>query len=107
MTNARFSDTVRRVVQLQPDATGRITPVVLYERDAVRRKKGSRIVRPLERLVHRLAKSSHAQAEKYLARHERSNTKKRDGWVRDFNVNVIRAVQAGQKPLRWDRWISF
>ena len=46
-------------------------------------------------------------AEKYLARHERSNMKKRDGWVRDFNVNVIRAVQAGQKPLRWDRWIPF
>lgn len=107
MRDLRFSDTVRRVIQLRPDATGHVTPVVLYERDAARPKKGSRIVKPLERLVHRIAKSSQGQAEKYLARHERSNLKKRDGWVRDFNVNVIRAFQAGQKPLRWDRWISF
>lgn len=107
MRDMRFSDTVRRVVQLQPDATGHLTPVVLYERDAPRRKKGSRMVRPFERLVHRIAKSNKAQAEKYLARHERSNLKKRDGWVRDFNVNVIRSFQAGQKPLRWNRWISF
>lgn len=107
MRDLRFSDTVRRVIQLQPAATGQLAPVVLYERDAPRRKKGSRMVRPFERVVHRMAKSSHAQAAKYLARHERSNEKKRDGWVRDFNVNIIRAVQAGQKPLRWDRWISF
>ena len=107
MRDLRFSDTVRRVIQLRAAANGHVAPVVLYERDAARPKKGSQMVRPLERLAHRVAKSSHAQAGKYLARHERSNLKKRDGWVRDFNVNVIRAFQAGQKPLRWDRWISF
>lgn len=107
MRDLRFTESVRRVIQLQNDPSGIVTPIVLFERVERRRKKGSRLVRPLERLVHRVAKSDERRASKYLARHERSNMKRRDGWVRDFNVNVIRAYQAGEKPLRWDRWIRF
>jgi hypothetical protein len=39
----------------------------------------------------------------YLERHERSNLKHRDGWVRDLAVNVFRANRAGMKKLRWFR----
>jgi hypothetical protein len=107
MRDLRMSESVRRVIQLQPDPSGIAVPVVLYERTEPRRKKGSRPIRPLERLVHRLARSDQKRTAKYLARHERSNMKRRDGWARDFNVNVIRAFQAGARPLRWDRWLRF
>lgn len=107
MRDLRFNDTVRRVIKLTRDEAGRTTPVVLFERETDGRKKGTRLVRPLEKAVHRLAKSDQVRAAKYLARHERSNRKRKDGWLRDFNVNVVRAYQAAEKPLRWSRWVPF
>jgi uncharacterized protein DUF6312 len=107
MRDLRLSESVRRVIQIQPDPSGIAVPVVLYERSEPRRKKSTRVIRPFEKLVHRFAKSDQMRAAKYLERHERSNMKRRDGWARDFNVNVIRAFQSGGKPLRWDRWLRF
>jgi Family of unknown function (DUF6312) len=107
MRDLRFGDAVQRVIQLTRDESGRTTPVVLFERERDGRRKGTRLLRPFEKAVHQMARSDERRAAKYLARHERSNRKRKDGWVRDFNVNVVRAFRAGEKPLRWTRWMPF
>lgn len=107
MKDMRFTDAVRRVTQLVPDGTGHMTPVVIFERTKDGPRKGSRFVRPIEKAVHRWARSEQARAAKYLERHERSNAKRRDGWVRDLNINTLKAIEAGAKPLRWSRWLRF
>jgi hypothetical protein len=107
MKDLRFPASVRRVVRLTGDATGNVTPEVLFEREQAKPKRGSRALRPLEKLVHRWARAEQARTAKYVERHERSNEKRKDGWVRDLNVNVLRATKAGAKPLRWSRWIRF
>jgi len=107
MKDMRFPASVRRVVRLTQDAAGNVAPQVVFEREETGPKKGSRMLRPFEKMVHRWAKGEQARAARYLERHERSNAKKKDGWVRDLNLNVFRAAKAGAKPLRWSRWVRF
>jgi len=107
MKDVRFPASVRRVVRLTPHAAGTVASEVLFERPRSGPKRGSRILRPFEKMVHRWAKAERARTTKYLERHERSNAKRKDGWVRDLNVNVLRAAKSGAKPLRWSRWIRF
>jgi hypothetical protein len=106
MTDFRFSGSVRRIVQLRPDgADGSLVATELYRRPDSGRKKGSALVRPIKRAVRRLAKAQETAAATYLERHDRSNTKKRDGWLVDLNNNVWRATRKGGKALALRRLI--
>ena len=104
MTDLRFSGSVRRIVQLRREgADGSLVPIELYRRAESGRKKGSALVRPLKRAVRRLAKAQEAAAATYLERHDRSNTKRRDGWLVNMNNNVWRASRKGGKALKLQR----
>jgi hypothetical protein len=94
----RVSSSVRRITLLRKDAFGVVVPVPLYERSTS--KKGTRSVKFFERSARRVAKGQLKIAESYLSRHEKSNQKKKDGWLRDFNANVFKASQKGLKQLR-------
>jgi hypothetical protein len=48
----------------------------------------------------RSAKALSKFSSVYLARHERSNAKKRDGWIRDFGYNMMKANRTAAKALR-------
>ncbi len=103
MSDLRFSGSVKRVVQLTRTASGEIVPEVLYEREGRRGKKGSAMLKPVDRLVKRVVEAQEASASKYLARHARSNDKRRDGWLSDLPVNLVRAGRAGRKALKVQR----
>ena len=94
----RFRPTVRRITILNRDETGQIVPVVVFDK-ARRKKKGTRALRPAERLARRLVEASAIVADNYLGTHKKANKKRRDGWLRDMNVNVIRAGRKGWKKL--------
>ena len=64
-----------------------------------KRRKGSMPVRPVERLVRRLGKGQKAMVDSYLDRHDRSNRKKQDGWLRDCADNVYKASSKGLRKL--------
>jgi len=98
MEIARINASVVKVVQLQEDATGKLTPVVLYKK-ADKKKKIAGPLRPLEKGIRRMARAQVAFADKYLERHERSNQKNRNGFVRDIIGNVVDAEKAGRKKL--------
>jgi hypothetical protein len=105
MRIARLNRSVVKVVQLERDATGNMNPVVLYEKDQRKKKKMSGPLRPLEKAVRRVSTAQEAFAQSYLSRHDRSNRKNRDGWIRDVVPNVVNAGKKGNKKLRVNRLV--
>jgi Family of unknown function (DUF6312) len=86
---------VRRIVVVGSDGQGRL----LYERETRKRKKGSPGLRQVEKLIRRGIKATQTGSDRYLERHQRSNEKRRDGWLRDLALNVAKANRKGVKVL--------
>ena len=105
MADLRMVDSVRRVVKLETDASGNVRPVEIYRRADAKKRKGTRLLRPMDRLMRRVVRAQQAAANTYLERHAKSNDKKRDGWLRDLGNNVYRASLKGQKALKLNRLI--
>jgi len=98
MEMPRLNKSVRRVVQLQPDEDGTFVPTVIYK-GGTKKKKNSSALRPVERIVRKLAKSQVRMSDTYLKKHTRSNQKRKDGWLKDFASNVTRAGTKARKTL--------
>lgn len=94
--NIRIHKSIQKIIVLptedQPSTT-------LYKKTARKKKKGSFGLRVLEKVVRRNAKSDVAGIETYLQRHERSNRKKRDGWLIDLGYNTYKAQLKKAKRL--------
>jgi hypothetical protein len=103
----RVSSSVRRITVLEKDASGHLRPTMVYKRGTSKGKKGTWPIRYFERVTRRIADAQAKSGQSYLSRHVRSNRKEKDGWARDFPVNVIRASQKGTKALKLDRLFSF
>ena len=105
MADMRMGKSIRSIVKLAPGPMGNVEPVELYRQAEDGKRKGTRLLRPFDRAVRRLARAQETVAAEYLARHDRSNSKRRDGWLRDLGNNVYRASRRGQKALKLDRLI--
>ena len=103
METVRLSKSVRRVTQLKTDENGQVTPVILYQSSAQKKKRGSTGIRLIEQAVRRVANAQRALADSYIARHNTSNSKKKDGWVFDLPQNLTRASRTSVKKLRLNR----
>jgi hypothetical protein len=99
----RLGGLVRRVTVLERDGSGGLSAVTLYRKKKAK-KKGTRLLRPLARSVRRSWNAQRALADTYLSRHDKSNRKKKDGWVRDLGLNLTRANRKGVRKLRLNRW---
>jgi hypothetical protein len=98
MEMPRLSKTVRKIVKLERDEDGTLVPTVLYKASQGKRKVSSAL-RPLEKGIRRLARTQATMADSYLGKHNRSNEKRRDGWIRDLVTNVATAERKGRKKL--------
>ncbi len=105
MDNPRLSRSVRRITVLHKDTSGSTVAVTVYKK-ARKRKKGVKSLRPLERATRRLVKAQGRTADRYLKRHNKSNRKKKDGWIRDYAVNTARANSKGVKALKLRRLLN-
>lgn len=74
--------------------------VLVYKKNKKRKNKRSGGMKGPERAVRRISMADEAFTKRYLKRHRRSNSKRRDGWVRDMDVNLIRAANTGRKKLK-------
>jgi hypothetical protein len=104
MQIARINKSVRKVIQLQKDSNGNQAPVVLYKKTGGRKKMTANL-RPLEKAVRRMMTAESAVLNTYLDKHERSNEKTKDGWLRDMVPNIVEAGEKGRKKLRINRMI--
>jgi hypothetical protein len=106
MEALRLGKSVRRITVLERDgASGEFAPVVIF-RNNKKKRKTSRAMRPLEKVVRRIVDAQESAADRYLARHNKSNRKRRDGWIRDLNLNMVRASRKGAKQLKVNRWLG-
>jgi hypothetical protein len=85
-----MDDVGMKFVALGP--SGRSWRGVLQE-DLGPRKKQSKMLRPLERRIRRLARRESRALSMYLALHDRSNRKKRNGWIRDLGRNLRKVIR--------------
>lgn len=58
--------------------------------------RGSKGMKPLERMVRRVVKSEIAAASVYIERHNRSNRSEKDGWIKDFGKNIGKAMKSAR-----------
>lgn len=101
----RVSSSIRRILVIQPGEGGRWHTETLYEKKRRKKKKGTRLLRPLEKRVRSASKANRKTFETYEKRHKKSNRKKRDGWIRDLNYNVYRAARQRAKTLKIPKWL--
>jgi hypothetical protein len=95
---------VKRITILGQNTSGDQSAVQVYK---VKRKskKGTRGLRGIEKAARRVLTAQNTQVSDYLDRHKRSNGKRRDGWLRDAAVNVVRSHRKGMKKLKLNRWL--
>lgn len=87
----------RRIVRLHRH-DGVVIPETIYVTRRSKRKR-SRGLRGIEKLVHDFTDASAAFSGNYLRRHRRANRKKRDGWLRDLDRNLVLAARRGRRRL--------
>lgn len=86
---------IRKVTLIDADGT----TTVLQEKKN-KKKSQSMLLKPMERVQRRMAEALKEGASEYLDRHEKSNGRKRDGWVRDIGKN---SAGANRKMMRTAR----
>lgn len=86
---------VRRVIVLSDDG-----PVTLHKGKKKKRKKQSRWLKPFEKAERRLLKGTSRGLETYRVRRERSNRKKKNGWLRDMPKNLRKAAKKAEKKIK-------
>ena len=57
-----------------------------------KKKKQASALKPLEKSVRSLAKNLDKATTEYFDRHDKSNAKKKNGWIRDYPKNVSKAL---------------
>lgn len=102
MAELNVSSAVQRITVLQPGSSGALAPVTIYKKRS-KRKKGTFGVRNVEKVVRRVTRGNRMFLSEYLRRHNKSNRKRRNGWVRNLGNNLARSANSGRKELNLSR----
>jgi hypothetical protein len=98
----RLPKSLRSIVRMGSNSDAG-SPEVLYVSEKKKKKKKKRQTVGLG-LIGKWARRYNLAVGKlgddYVERHERSNRKKRDGWLRDYGYNMLRANRVAMKKLR-------
>lgn len=89
---------IRRATLVQRDATGALQSSVIYKEKSKRRVP--KRWRGMEKFLRRMGAAQQTSASVYLERHERSNAKKKNGWLKDLGKNMGKARRKGTKKLK-------
>jgi hypothetical protein len=100
----RLSKSIRRITVFERDAAGSLRPVVVFNRRRSK-KRQTKALKPLERLVRTLSDGSDSFAGSYARRHRKSNRKSRNGWLRDLPLNLSKAATKGLKEYDFVRLV--
>jgi len=93
----RFAKGVRKVISVETNSDGTRTVTTLY-RKAQPKKKGS--LTPAEKVARAAASGIQTAGQEYVALHDKSNSQKSDGWLRDMPYNVYRATRKAATKLQ-------
>jgi hypothetical protein len=90
---------IRSVIALHRNEAGEIVPVTLFEAPE-KKGKTDRMLRPLRRMQRQMAEAQLAMAQEYLDRFDRSDAKKKNGWMVDDAENRWKAMRKAAKKLK-------
>ncbi|MGK7922462.1 MAG: hypothetical protein AB4080_20905 [Trichodesmium sp.] len=86
---------IKSVTVLQSDEDFGGVPETLYGKSAgkskKKKKKQARALKPAEKMVFSMAKKYDKASKEYRDRHEKSNRKKKNGWIKDFAKNYSKS----------------
>ncbi len=88
---------VAHVAKIERSVDGTVTRTVLAE---PKKKKVSKRYKKADKTLRRLARAQRVASDEFLARHERSNSKKKNGGVKKFAKNAFKAARKGGKKLK-------
>jgi hypothetical protein len=100
----RLSKSIRRITLFNRDAAGGLRPVVVFNRRRGK-KRQTKALKPLERVVRTLSDGNDSFAGSYASRHRKSNRKRRNGWLRDLPLNLSKAASKGLKEYDFVRLV--
>ncbi len=98
------SGTVRRITVLKHGADGQVSAHEIYK-SGKKKRKGTKALSLAEKLVRTAAKVNATVGNDYLARHEKSRRKKKDGWLMDAPRNAMRSGLKGMKKVKITKFI--
>jgi hypothetical protein len=104
MQAIRLGNKVVSITVLQQNATGDVTPVVLFERKQSK-ARSTPILGTIEKIFEQLLDADIEFMDSYRRRFKESSQKKRDGWLIDIGPNVFRAARDGMKKIRIERLV--
>ena len=100
MTAMKLDSIVGRITILRKDTqTGHVYVASVLKNEGGK-KKSSKLLRPVEKLVRRLGRAQAKSAIVYSERHERSSRKKKNGWLADMISNMRKAQKQGWKSAK-------
>jgi hypothetical protein len=108
MADIQVSKSIRKITKIVKPAAegkraaevGRSRKITVY-RKSEKRRRVSRSLKPAEEHSRALAEAIRTFTDEYLARHTRSNSRRRDGWLWDRPENVYRAYGKAVRKY-WD-----
>ncbi|NES73125.1 MAG: hypothetical protein F6K24_52005 [Okeania sp. SIO2D1] len=87
---------VKSVTILQSDDDFGGSPETIYGKspksNKKKKKKQSKGLSALEKSIFKMAKMNDKATKEYRERHEKSNRKKKNGWIKDFAKNYSKAM---------------
>jgi Family of unknown function (DUF6312) len=90
---------IKRITVIRADGgAAEAEPATVYH-STDEPKKQSRRLRGLEKWARRNAAASRIFGQVYADRHDRSNHKRRNGWLRDLARNLMKANEKARKKL--------
>jgi hypothetical protein len=105
MEPARMRKWVSRVTLVERSESGEATARTLYKRDWKKKKKQTDGLKEIGKGIRRVHNAARTFESEYVRRHDRSNGKKRDGWIRDLPKNVAKSARKGAKKVEPSRWL--
>ncbi|TGD98917.1 hypothetical protein [Methylobacterium nonmethylotrophicum] len=90
---------VKRVTAVSLEAGGRQADVI-YRASGKKRRKVSPLLKPFERIQRKLLESQEVGGREGLRLHEKSNRKRRDGWLADALENQIKSNRKAYNVAR-------
>ena len=89
------TEKIKSVTVLQSDEDFGGVPETLYGSSPGKRKKKkkkqARVLKPYEKMIFSVAKKYDKASKEYRDRHEKSNRKKKNGWIKDFAKNYSKS----------------
>src|SRR4051794_37561617 len=95
----KLPDTVQSVVMLKSVPGGHFEAVEVYQPEGVSNST-SKKYKGVERVVRRVVRAHAKALQSYSQRHERSASKKKNGWYKDFGKNVKASMKDGRKSVK-------